>query len=117
MRPHLPLALRYAISGTGWYVRGMTAFAGQSGACVGGPRSVASGAQPPKCSRMRRMTFGPSISAIARIGPLHLGHAGGSASYALRISCADTAVCRVQSSPECLYMDSFSFASNPLVLP
>ena len=46
-------APRYAMSGTGWYVRGMTAFCGQSRACAGGPRSGASGAQRPRGSRVR----------------------------------------------------------------
>jgi len=50
------------------------------GGSTGGLRSVGSGAHSPKCSRMRRMTPGSSISAMTRIGPLHLGHSSGSAS-------------------------------------
>ncbi len=91
-------ALRYAMSGTGWYVRGMTAFVGQVGTAAGGPRSDASGAHRPKCSRMRRTTCGSSISAITRIGPLHLGHSSGSASYTLRISRAQADLARAANS-------------------
>ena len=61
----LALASRYAMSGTAWYVRGMTAFAGHPGCGTGGRRSVASGAQRPRCSRMRRTTPGSSISLEA----------------------------------------------------
>jgi len=71
-------------------MREMTAFAGRPGAFAGGPRSVASGTQRPRCSRMRRTTPGSSIQArFSRIGPLftlrHFGHSSGSASYSFRM--------------------------------
>jgi hypothetical protein len=51
---------------------------------------------PPQVLEDAQMTCGSSISAITRIGPLHLGHASRSASYTLQMRCADTAVCRVR---------------------
>jgi hypothetical protein len=50
------------------------------------------------CTRSSRPTPGSSISAMTRIGPLHLGHSSGSASYTLRISRAQAAFARAANS-------------------
>ncbi len=55
--------LRYAMSGTGWYVIGRTLFTGHASESTGGERSIASGCQSPRCSRMRRTTGGSLIQA------------------------------------------------------
>ena len=47
---------------------------------------------------MRRTTVGSSISAMTRIGPLHLGHTNGSTSSTLRMSRAQVALARVGNS-------------------
>ena len=47
---------------------------------------------------MRWMTPGYSISAMTRIGPLHLGHSSGSASQTLRIRRAQAVFTRAANS-------------------